>query len=89
MRLAIQNRLVPPAIRDYSKLVKRALLVEQDIEETNQIREQRDDRKEKQRMGESSQKRSNGRSKGRKVSSLRGILRSMQEVSRVLRGQPL
>ncbi|RVW75298.1 hypothetical protein CK203_055337 [Vitis vinifera] len=50
-----------------------------DIEETNQIREQRDDRKEKQRMGESSQKRSHGRSKGRKVSSLRGILRSMQE----------
>ncbi|KAL6319655.1 hypothetical protein AAG906_026698 [Vitis piasezkii] len=44
-----------------------------DIEETNQIREQRDDRKEKQRMGESSQKRSHGHSKGREVSSLRAF----------------
>ncbi|KAL6329105.1 hypothetical protein AAG906_007651 [Vitis piasezkii] len=60
LRLAIRNRLVPLAIRDYSELVKRALLVEQDIEETNQIREQRGDRKGKQRMGESSQGRSQG-----------------------------
>ncbi|RVW22320.1 Retrovirus-related Pol polyprotein from transposon 17.6 [Vitis vinifera] len=60
LRSAIRNRLVPLAIRDYSELVKRALLVEQDIEETNQIREQREDRKGKQRMGESSQGRSQG-----------------------------
>ena len=45
LRPAIRNRLVPLAIRDYSELVKRALLVEQDIEETNQIREQKGDRK--------------------------------------------
>ncbi|KAL6342244.1 hypothetical protein AAG906_006865 [Vitis piasezkii] len=37
LRPAIRNRLVPLAIRDYSELVKSALLVEQDIEETNQI----------------------------------------------------
>ncbi|KAJ9672728.1 hypothetical protein PVL29_026082 [Vitis rotundifolia] len=55
LRPAIRNRLVPLAIRDYSELVKRALLVEQDIEETNQIQEQRGDRKGKQRVGESSQ----------------------------------
>ncbi|KAL6348334.1 hypothetical protein AAG906_005634 [Vitis piasezkii] len=55
LRPAIRNRLVPLAIRDYSELVKRALLVEQDIDETNQIREQKGDRKGKQRMGESSQ----------------------------------
>ena len=58
MRPAIWNRLVSLAIRDYSELVKRALLVEQDIKETNQIREHRGDRKGKQRMGESSQMRS-------------------------------
>ena len=45
LRLAIRNRLVSLAIRDYYELVKRALLVEQDIEETNQIREQKGDRK--------------------------------------------
>ena len=55
LRPAIRNRLVPLAIRDYSKLVKRALLVEQDIDETNQIRKQNGDRKWKQRMKESSQ----------------------------------
>ncbi|XP_034701176.1 uncharacterized protein LOC117926612 [Vitis riparia] len=55
LRPTIRNRLVPLAIRDYSELVKRALLVEQDIDETNQIREQKGDRKGKQRMGESSQ----------------------------------
>ena len=55
MRPAIRNRLIPLAIRDYSELVKRALLVEQDIDETNQIREQKGDRKGKQRMRESSQ----------------------------------
>ncbi|RVW92637.1 Retrovirus-related Pol polyprotein from transposon 17.6 [Vitis vinifera] len=60
LRPAIRNRLVLLAIRDYFELVKRALLVEQDIEETNQIREQRGDRKGKQRMGESSQGRSQG-----------------------------
>ncbi|RVX14525.1 Transposon Ty3-I Gag-Pol polyprotein [Vitis vinifera] len=60
LRPAIRNRLVPLAIRDYSELVKRALLVEQDIEETNQIREQMGDRKGKQRMWESSQGRSQG-----------------------------
>ena len=60
LRSAIRNKLVPLAIKDYSELVKKALLVEQDIEETNQIREQRGDRKGKQRMGESSQERSQG-----------------------------
>ena len=85
MRPAIQNRLVPLAIRDYSELVKRVLLVDQDIEETNQIREQRRDRKGKQRMGKSSQSH-RAHNRGRGVSSLRDILRSMQEVSRVLRG---
>ncbi|RVW15622.1 Retrovirus-related Pol polyprotein from transposon 17.6 [Vitis vinifera] len=55
LRPAIRNRLVPLAIRDYSELVKRALLVEQDIDETNQIREQKGERKGKQRMEESSQ----------------------------------
>ncbi|KAJ9691569.1 hypothetical protein PVL29_013681 [Vitis rotundifolia] len=55
-----RNILVQLAIRDYSKLVKRALLVEQDIEETNQIWKQRRDRKGKQRIGESSQRRSQG-----------------------------
>ncbi|RVW93684.1 Transposon Ty3-I Gag-Pol polyprotein [Vitis vinifera] len=55
LRPAIRNRLVPLAIRDYSELVKRALLVEQDMDETNQIREQKGDRKGKQRMRESSQ----------------------------------
>ncbi|RVW92587.1 hypothetical protein CK203_039384 [Vitis vinifera] len=52
--------LVPLAIKDYSELVKRALLVEQNIKETNQIREQRGDRKGKQRMGKSSHGRSQG-----------------------------
>ncbi|XP_034675675.1 uncharacterized protein LOC117906659 [Vitis riparia] len=37
LRSAIKNRLVPLAIKDYSQLVKRALLVERDIKETNQI----------------------------------------------------
>ena len=37
LRPAIRNRLVLLAINDYSELVKRALLVEQDIKETNQI----------------------------------------------------
>ena len=37
LRPAIKNRLVLVTIKDYSELVKRALLVEQDIEETNQI----------------------------------------------------
>ena len=45
LRPTIRNRLVSLAIRDYYELVKRALLVEQDIEETNQIREQKGDRK--------------------------------------------
>ena len=58
LRPAIRNRLVPLAIRDYSELVKRVLLVEQDIKETNQIREQMRYRKGKQRIGKSSQKRS-------------------------------
>ena len=58
MRLAIRNRLVPLAIKDYSELVKRVLMVEQDIEKTNQIWEQIGDRKCKQRMRESSQMRS-------------------------------
>ncbi|KAL6319798.1 hypothetical protein AAG906_036860 [Vitis piasezkii] len=60
LRPTIRNRLVTLAIRDYSELVKRALLVEQDIEETNQIREQMGNRKGKQRIGESSQRRSQG-----------------------------
>ena len=60
LRPAIKNRLVLVTIKDYSELVKKALLVEQDIEETNQIREQMGDRKGKQRIGESSQRRSQG-----------------------------
>ena len=51
LRPAIRNRLVPLAIRDYSELVKRALLVEQDIEETNQIREQRGGQKRETKNG--------------------------------------
>ena len=47
MRLAIRNKLVQLAIRDYSEFVKKALLVKQDIKETNQIREQMRDRKGK------------------------------------------
>ncbi|RVW63618.1 RNA-directed DNA polymerase-like [Vitis vinifera] len=46
LRPAIRNRLVLLAIRDYSELVKRALLVQQDIEDTNQIREQRGEKRE-------------------------------------------
>ncbi|KAJ9701354.1 hypothetical protein PVL29_006624 [Vitis rotundifolia] len=42
-------QLVPLAIRDYSELVKRALLVEQDIEETNQIRERSQGSQQRQR----------------------------------------
>ncbi|RVW83324.1 Retrovirus-related Pol polyprotein from transposon 17.6 [Vitis vinifera] len=72
------NRLVTLAIRDYSELVKRAFLVEQDIEETNQIREQIGNRKGKQRIGESSQGDPRARSRGIGVSSLRGILCSMR-----------
>ncbi|XP_034708980.1 uncharacterized protein LOC117932042 [Vitis riparia] len=52
LRPTIRNRLVPLAIRDYFELVKMALLVEQDIEETNQIWEQMGDRKGKQRIWE-------------------------------------
>ena len=33
LKLAIRNRVVPLAIRDYSELVKRASLVEQDIKD--------------------------------------------------------
>ncbi|KAL6336406.1 hypothetical protein AAG906_014578 [Vitis piasezkii] len=51
LRPAIRNRLVSLAL-----LVKRALLVEQDIDETNQIREQNGDRKGKQRMGKQSER---------------------------------
>ena len=54
MRLAIRNRLILLAIRDNSELVKRALLVEQDIKDTNQIQEQKGDRKGKQKVEESS-----------------------------------
>ena len=46
LRPAIRNRLVLLAIRDYSELVKRALLVQQDIEDTNKIREQRGEKRE-------------------------------------------
>ena len=46
MRLAIRNRLILLAIRDNSELVKRALLVQQDIENTNQIQEQRGEKRE-------------------------------------------
>ncbi|RVW36979.1 hypothetical protein CK203_103687 [Vitis vinifera] len=41
LRPAIRNRLVPLAIRDYSELVKRALLVEQDIEKPTKFRSKR------------------------------------------------
>ena len=37
LRTVIRNRLVSLAIKDYSELVKRALMVEKDIDETNQI----------------------------------------------------
>lgn len=37
LRIAIKNRVVSLTIRDYIELVKRALLVEQDIDDTNQI----------------------------------------------------
>ena len=42
------------AIRNYFKLVKRGLLVEQDINDTNQFWEQRKDRKMKQKIGKNS-----------------------------------
>ena len=42
------------AIRNYSELVKRGLLVEQDINDTNQFWEQRKDRKMKQKIGKNS-----------------------------------
>ena len=58
LRSAIRNRVVSLAIRDYFELVKRALLVEQDMNDTHQIWEQRGDRKGKQKVGESSQRRS-------------------------------
>lgn len=57
LRPTIRNKVVPLAIREYFELVKRALLVKQDIEDINQIREQREDRKGKQKVGESSQRR--------------------------------
>ena len=41
---------------DYSELVKKALLVEWDIKDTYQIREHKVDRKGKQKVGESSQR---------------------------------
>ena len=37
LRPARRNRVVPLVIRDYFELVKRALLVEQDIKETHQV----------------------------------------------------
>lgn len=37
LRIAIKNRVVSLTIRDYTELVKRALLVEQDIDDTNRI----------------------------------------------------
>ncbi|RVW72383.1 Transposon Ty3-I Gag-Pol polyprotein [Vitis vinifera] len=85
LRPAIRNRLVPLAIRDYSELVKRALLVEQDIDETNQIREQKGDRKGKQRMGESSQ----GPQQRQRTQQFERRPRSMQEGGRLLRGRLL
>ena len=54
LRPARRNRVVPLVIRDYFELVKRALLVEQDMNDTHQIWEQRGDRKGKQKVGESS-----------------------------------
>ena len=51
MRLSIRNRLILLAIRDNSELVKRALFVEQDIKDTNQIQEQRGDRKRETKSG--------------------------------------
>lgn len=57
LRPIIINRIVPLAIRDYIELVKRALLVNQDIEGINQIWEQRGDRKGKQKVRENSQRR--------------------------------
>ena len=72
LRPAIRNRLVPLTIRDYSELVKRALLVEQDIEETNQIQEQKGDRKGKQRIGESSQGRSQGSQQRQRTQQSKG-----------------
>ena len=89
MRPTIRNRLVSLGIRDYFELVKRALLVEQDIEETNQIQEQRGDRKGKQKIREVPRGNPRASNRGKEVSILRGILCSMQKVSRVLIGQLL
>ena len=77
MRPAIRNRLVPLAIRNYFELVKRALLVEQDIKDTNQIREQMEDRKGKQKVGEIPRGDPRASNKDNKVSNLGDILRSM------------
>ena len=72
MRPIFRNRLVPLAIRDCSELIKRVLLVEQDIEETNQIQEQKGDRKGKQRMEESSHMRSQGPQQRQKTQQSEG-----------------
>ena len=89
MRPAIKNRLVPLAIRDYFELVKRALLVEQDIVDTNQIQEQMGIEKLNKKWEKVPRRGLNISSKGNKASSMRDILRSMLKVSRVLRRRQL
>ncbi|RVW98093.1 Transposon Ty3-I Gag-Pol polyprotein [Vitis vinifera] len=54
-RFSELSRFALGMISEEGEKARRALLVEQDIDETNQIREQKGDRKGKQRMGESSQ----------------------------------
>ena len=49
LRPTIRNMMVPLAIKDLPKLVKKALLVEEDIDDTNQIQEQKGDGKGKQK----------------------------------------
>lgn len=51
MRPVIRNSVVPLVIRDYSELVKGALLVEHHIEDTNKIQEQKGDRKGNKKWG--------------------------------------
>ena len=49
LRPTIRNMVVPLAIRDLPELVKKTLLVEEDIDDTNQIQKQKGDGKGKQK----------------------------------------
>ncbi|RVW13705.1 hypothetical protein CK203_087213 [Vitis vinifera] len=85
LRPAIRIRLVPLAIRDYSELVKRALLVEQDIDGNQPNSRAKGGQKGKQRMGESSQ----GPQQRQRTQQFERRPRSMQEGGRLLRGRLL